>query len=76
MIDHTGINVSDLEVSKQFYQSALAPLSYKILLTTPDSIGFGTVNSQNISKDPGGDFWISVGKPYEPRNHIALVTTT
>ncbi|MFM2302835.1 MAG: hypothetical protein RLZZ135_238, partial [Cyanobacteriota bacterium] len=31
MIDHTGINVSNFENSKDFYTKALAPLDYKLI---------------------------------------------
>ncbi len=72
MIDHTGINVSDLEKSKKFYIQALASLHYKILTEFPLSVGFGTSLQKNESRDPGGDFWISKGKPQEPRVHIAF----
>jgi catechol 2,3-dioxygenase-like lactoylglutathione lyase family enzyme len=72
MIDHTGINVSNLEKSKEFYSAALAPLHYKQLKELPFAFGFGSELNQLISKDPGGDFWISSGLPQEPRTHIAF----
>ena len=31
MIDHTGISVSNFEVSREFYAAALAPLEYELL---------------------------------------------
>ena len=32
MIDHTGVVVSDFQRSKTFYQQALAPLGYQLLM--------------------------------------------
>lgn len=74
MIDHTGINVSNLEKSKEFYTNVLAALHCKVLLELSNAVGFGTEGNRNISKDPGGAFWISAGKPQEPRIHIAFST--
>jgi len=41
MIDHTGVNVSNLELSKAFYLKALAPLGYRICLELESGAGFG-----------------------------------
>ena len=35
MIDHTGLLVSDPKKSRQFYDQALAPLGYKVLMEIP-----------------------------------------
>ncbi len=32
MLDHVGIGVADYERSKEFYEQALAPLGYTLLL--------------------------------------------
>lgn len=72
MIDHTGINVSDLERSKRFYGAVLAALNCKVLTEYPDAVGYGSALIQNVSRDPAGTFWISAGKPQEPRIHIAF----
>lgn len=71
MIDHTGINVTDLAISKCFYESALSTLGYVIRLEYDTAVGFGE-NSRNNGDDPGGDFWISQGDPFIPRCHIAF----
>ncbi|MFY9269626.1 MAG: VOC family protein [Candidatus Manganitrophaceae bacterium] len=71
MIDHAGINVSNLALSKQFYKSALAPLGYLIRLELESTVGYGTKNP-NPGDDPDGDFWISKGDPFVPRSHIAF----
>ena len=41
MIDHIGINVSDVARSKKFYEAALAPLGYKARMEFPEGAGFG-----------------------------------
>ncbi len=35
MIDHTGVGVSDFERSKKFYEKALAPLGYVLIMEVP-----------------------------------------
>lgn len=40
MIDHTGINVSDLAQSKAFYEKALAPLGYVVSKSMAEAVGF------------------------------------
>ncbi len=72
MIDHTGINVSDLERSKVFYRAALAPLDYVLTREFETAAGFGVIAGHDKNKDPGGDFWIGKGVPQEPRVHIAF----
>lgn len=71
MIDHTGINVSNIEKSKDFYRAALLPLHYEIRLSLDSAYGFGVKNAMD-GDDPGGDFWISQGTLHTPRNHIAF----
>ena len=51
MLDHVGLNVSDIERSKAFYAEALAPLGYSIFRDLETHIGFLG------GKSP--DFWIS-----------------
>jgi catechol 2,3-dioxygenase-like lactoylglutathione lyase family enzyme len=70
MIDHTGFNVTSLELSKAFYLKALASLGYGISLELEGAAGFGS--QQGAGDDPGGDFWISAGEPQTPRTHIAF----
>ncbi|MGH6769331.1 MAG: VOC family protein [Xanthobacteraceae bacterium] len=71
MIDHLGFPVSDYERSKAFYEQALKPLGYALVVEVESNemgapaCGFG----------PGGnpDFWIGgeggVGNPI----HVAIV---
>ena len=41
MIDHVGLGVSDLEASRAFYEQALRPLGYALLMPFDDAAGFG-----------------------------------
>ena len=70
MIDHTGFNVTNLELSRAFYLKALAPLGYGIALEFEGAAGFGA--REGAGDDPGGDFWISAGEPQTPRTHVAF----
>lgn len=58
MIDHIGINVSDIQKSKEFYKKALAPLKYDLLMDFgPEVTGKVAVAGFGENKKP--DFWIS-----------------
>lgn len=41
MIDHLSLGVRDLAASRRFYDAALAPLGYRCLSQSPDSLGYG-----------------------------------
>lgn len=63
MIDHIGIQVTDLEASVAFYTRALAPLGYVLVMRFEQVAGFGVAGKP--------DFWIGVGKPTD-KLHIAF----
>ncbi|MGZ3723662.1 MAG: VOC family protein [Bdellovibrionales bacterium] len=68
MIDHTGVNCSDIKKSKAFYAKALAPLGYEVLLEFEadgdQHVGFGSQGK--------ADFWLAEGTPQKPHIHIAF----
>ena len=66
MIDHIGIQVSDLERSVAFYSKALAPLGYALVMTWEKFAGFGVAGKP--------DFWIdgSAGEPPKQTIHVAF----
>lgn len=74
MIDHTGINVSDLAKSKAFYCAALAALQYEARKEESDIVIFGST-VRRPDEDPAGDFYIATGAPLAPRSHIAFRAT-
>ena len=63
MIDHIGIQVTDLDASVAFYTRALAPLGYVLIMRFEQFAGFGI--------DGKPDFWIGVGNPKD-RIHVAI----
>lgn len=71
MIDHTGLQVSDPEKSRRFYDQALAPLGYTMMLEIPKEYTNGkAVFGYGVR--PKADFWTAEGVPNEPRIHIAF----
>ena len=71
MIDHTGLTVSDPQKSRQFYERALAPLGYQVLMEVPKEFTGGhVVLGFGVPHKP--DFWIADGTPNQPRLHIAF----
>ena len=64
MLDHIGLGVSDYALSKRFYQEALAPLGYVLMMDHEISgAGFG--------RDGKPDFWIQQREPSAPI-HVAF----
>ncbi|MFO0665481.1 MAG: VOC family protein [Polyangiaceae bacterium] len=71
MIDHTGFLVSDPKKSRAFYDAALAPLGYRVLMEIPTEHTGGRV-VLGYGEPPKPDFWVAEGPPNEPRVHIAF----
>jgi catechol 2,3-dioxygenase-like lactoylglutathione lyase family enzyme len=65
MIDHLGLQVSDLERSKAFYAKALQPLGYGVIMEFPGAVGLGAQGKP--------DFWIGPGET-GGRAHVAFVS--
>src|SRR5215203_2829400 len=56
MLDHIGVPVSDFERSKRFYEEALSPLGYELIMEpSVSAAGFGRWGKP--------DFWIAQGEP-------------
>lgn len=70
MIDHIGFPVSDFARAKAFYEKALAPLGYSVVMEVDRTehgrrtCGFGRAGKL--------DFWISDGGALQGGLHIAL----
>lgn len=71
MIDHTGLQISDPSKSRHFYDLALAPLGYKMIMEIPKEYTNG-VAVLGYGVPPKPDFWISEGTPNTPKIHIAF----
>ena len=69
MFDHVGLNVRDYAASRAFYERALAPLGYGVVLAFDQwkSCGFGT--------DDKPTFWISEREPLTTGTHVAFTAT-
>jgi catechol 2,3-dioxygenase-like lactoylglutathione lyase family enzyme len=66
MIDHVGVNVSDYGRSRGFYEQALAPLGYSLLMEPVEGHG-------GFGREGKPDFWISgVREPTTENVHVAL----
>jgi catechol 2,3-dioxygenase-like lactoylglutathione lyase family enzyme len=63
MIDHIGIQVTDLDTSVAFYTQALAPLGYALVMRYEQFAGFGIAGK--------ADFWIGTGAPAN-KLHVAF----
>jgi catechol 2,3-dioxygenase-like lactoylglutathione lyase family enzyme len=71
MIDHTGLLMSDPAKSRRFYDGALAPLGYTLLMAIPkEYTGGKAVYGYGVAPKP--DFWLAEGTPNEPRIHVAF----
>lgn len=66
MLDHIIISVSDLAASRAFYEQALAPLGYSVVMDFGDGCGFGVLEKP--------DFFIRQGDQVTPRVHIAFTS--
>ena len=75
MIDHTGIHVTRIALSKPFYVSVLSTLGYVVRLDLETAVGFGAKDLAP-GDDPAGAFWIAEAEPFSPRSHIAFHATS
>ena len=65
MIDHVSVKTLDQQTSRRFYQQALAPLGYEVLMEFDE----GRVVGMGIGGKP--DFWFSAGESSGPI-HLAF----
>ena len=71
MIDHTGVNVSDVARSRMFYAAALAPIGYQVLAEIPSAVT-GSTEVIGFGEAPKPDFWIAGATFDKPVNHPPL----
>jgi catechol 2,3-dioxygenase-like lactoylglutathione lyase family enzyme len=70
MIDHIGFPVSDYARSKSFYEKALAPLGYTLIMEIAET-GSGSP-ACGFGKDGKPDFWIGGEGALTGILHVAL----
>ncbi|GGY57489.1 VOC family protein [Pseudoduganella sp. SL102] len=78
MIDHIGIIVTDFPASRAFYEKALAPVGYAMLMELGPEIT-GTVRVAGFGEAQKPDFWISEAAPGKTAGntvHVALRVTS
>lgn len=71
MIDHTGVVVSDFELSKEFYRATLSAIGYELLAIFPASVT-GRTDVAGFGEGGKPDFWIYKGEPNRPPVHVAF----
>jgi catechol 2,3-dioxygenase-like lactoylglutathione lyase family enzyme len=66
VFDHVGLNVKDHAASRAFYEQALAPLGWKVVMAFDEwkAAGFGEADKP--------EFWISEREPYGTGTHVAF----
>ncbi|MBS1879498.1 MAG: VOC family protein [Actinobacteria bacterium] len=70
MLDHVGLEVSDFDRSRSFYEAALAPLGISLVMAPmPQAAGFGSELGGVVKPY----FWIMArGRPPVSGAHVAL----
>ena len=70
MFDHVGLNVRDYATSRRFYEQALAPLGYSVVMANEEwhAAAFG--------EDEKPVFWVAQREPYGTGTHVAFHCAT
>ena len=76
MIDHVSVNVSDPAASKAFYEAALAPLGYRVVMEFGPVTGLGApVPGAPEDAPVPPELWLSPTKSPTP-SHIAVAAAS
>ena len=73
MIDHIGFPVSDYARSKAFYDKALAPLGYTLVMEVTAEQTESGHPAAGFGKDGKPDFWIGGEGRLDKPLHVAIV---
>lgn len=76
MIDHVGFPVSDYARSKAFYEKALAPLGYALIMEVPADVNPGGAAACGFGRNGKPDFWIGAEGGLAKPVHVAIVAET
>jgi catechol 2,3-dioxygenase-like lactoylglutathione lyase family enzyme len=71
VLDHVGVPVTDFARSMEFYERALAPLGYGLVMEVSGEQTGGSVGAGFGPKDRP-QFWISTGRPVRDQVHVAF----
>jgi catechol 2,3-dioxygenase-like lactoylglutathione lyase family enzyme len=66
MFDHVGVNVRDYAASRAFYERALAPLGYRVVMA------FDEWKAAGLGAGDAPELWISQREPHVTGAHLAL----
>lgn len=72
MLDHIGIEVSDYQRAKKFYEQALAPLGYELVMEVQGFAGFGLQQSSG----PIATLWLHQGDQPTSKLHVAFTASS
>ena len=66
MLDHVGLNVKDYQASRAFFEQALAPIGYSVVMAFDEwkAAGFGGADTPV--------FWIAEREPAGTGTHVAF----
>jgi len=70
MIDHLALGVSDLAASRAFYEAALAPLGYEVVMEWEDRVAFGPTARPIFFLGPGATTALHVA--FQARDRAAV----
>ena len=73
MIDHIGFAVSDYAKSKRFYELALAPLGYTLIMEVGGEHTESKSPAAGFGADGKPDFWIGGEGGLDKPVHVAIV---
>jgi len=76
MLDHIGINVSDVERSKGFYEAALAPLGMSVQMHVTPEMSGGEYQGFGFGTNGKPEFWIGGPLPPHCGMHVAFTAKT
>ncbi len=68
MLDHVGLNVSDLAASRAFYERALEPVGYSFGMEHGNQVGF-------VAPDRYPRFWLARRDPVGGSTHLCFRAT-
>ncbi|MBC9248596.1 VOC family protein [Paracoccus sp. 11-3] len=72
MIDHIGFTVSNLDLSRTFYDRAFAPLGIRLLMEVTEEMTGGHGAHLGFGRDENPFFWIGTGKAPSTNVHVAV----
>jgi catechol 2,3-dioxygenase-like lactoylglutathione lyase family enzyme len=66
VFDHVGLNVSDYGASRAFYEQALGPMGYRVVMALDERKGAG------FGQGDKPEFWVTEREPYGTGTHVAF----